>query len=518
MKKHISIILIIMLLVCNINVNCYAMELPNHDFNYDSLESYWKLMQDVGFIVSYPAYSAGKTLGSILKKYLNSVEAGSGDNITSDEDAGNWARNNISINGDGNIVLNDNAKAFINYSINDFVDNNPAYIYTYNNENCVSYFSNTLMYVKTVNLVRTLQDQYYCLCVLRDDSNGPWMWCIGKNKYPYLCAVANNFYRPPYMIKCQLFDGLTREDISEADKYYHWDKNTKDYVELSASENRINYYPYMTLDPSLGFNLMTNDTGWTRGTMFTVGGSTPIRYFRSVSDINAESVLYQSYYYNNSVYNNWNNSIGDYTVTNDNSNKTSYGDITSYIDSYNTENGYPPNPSTIEIHIHNENNPVPTPTPTPDNPSGGGGNNGGTVSGNTNNGGSASASATANNSGVNVTVNNNHNINLNVPGLSGNSSGSGTVSGNGNGSGGIFDWISDIGCVIGEFIKNVGSLIADVINGITETITTILADIPNIISVLVEFVYGGLPDELKAIVTLGITTVIFVGVIKMMRK
>ena len=71
---------------------------------------------------------------------------------------------------------------------------------------------------------------------------------------------------------------------------------------------------------------------------------------------------------------------------------------------------------------------------------------------------------------------------------------------------------------IGDFIKNVGQLLADVIKGISETITTVLSTLPNLLSGLVEFVYAGLPDELKALVTLGLTAVVLVSVIKILRK
>ena len=68
------------------------------------------------------------------------------------------------------------------------------------------------------------------------------------------------------------------------------------------------------------------------------------------------------YYINNTVYNNWKNSSGDYTFSNDNSNHVTYGDITNYIDDHHSETGYYPTIPEINVYIENQQNPT-NPTP-----------------------------------------------------------------------------------------------------------------------------------------------------------
>lgn len=225
--------------------------------------------------------------------------------------------------------------------------------------------------------------------------------------------------------------------------------------------------------------------------------------FDSLNELKNYSRGVLPFYTNNTVYNTWDNSTGDYTVTTDNSNKASYGDITNYINSFNSENGYNPSPNDINVFIETYDPTItPTPTPNPNNPSGGGG----------------SATATANNEGINVNVYNNHTINF---GGGGSVSGNGTVSGNeiqdGGGVGNIFSFLSQIGDVLGSLIKNVGHVLAELVSGISETISALLEGIPTVFGDFMGALLGWLPEELRALITLGISAMIIVGVIKLFR-
>lgn len=417
-----------------------------------------------------------------------------GTQVEKDNFVSDYLINNTTINDSSkNYTLNQNARNLVNGVINNFISETGTY-YVYSKEltGNAGIFPSTEAYqafkqlcenYQTGNIV-TWQKQYNRALIISLSNNS----CVHYGYGGGDCDVINVYNNSNWQtISGRIFD------YDSVNKYYYDTGNTEwanPYMQKTQAGKAWNeYYWY-------GARMC-----------FTFGGVHRYLVYKTLSSLQSSNVGEAPYYYNNTVNTNYNNTTGDFTVTTDNSNHATYSGVIEYNQQYYDDHSYYPTIENIENYIENVSSPTPTPTPTPtltpDNPSGGG---------------NASASATANNSGVNVTVNNNHNISFNVPGLSGNGIGNGTVSGNGTGTGGIFDWISDIGGVIGEFIKNVGSLIADVIKGITETITTILADIPNIISVLVEFVYGGLPDELKAIVTLGITTVIFVGVIKMMRK
>lgn len=503
MRKYLCILLSSVLIFMNISYSVYA-DVPE---TYQKTKEYlWQLVKDVGFIGTLPF----KGIVELVNEIIHSKGISGEEDVTTEQEALDYAFDGISINGDGNIVLNDNAKLNINTLIDNYVNDNKYYVG----------YSLDLQYY-------AVPDVLYNFISENQDSNYVWIY-IRNNAY-YLVAYPFDDYGPV----------LISDNINDTYSYglYNYDTFVKFYDPNGPGNNQPIVEPLKVASCPVGGNSLTYLTvspwNWNNSNSFmlmkrnytyrdsdfsipTVGNSAFANGWVNVSYQTVKSYTimgtmalfessqrgYAPYYYNNNVFTDFSSSVGDYTLTNDNSNHVTYGDVTTYIDDHHSETGDFPSIPEINIWIESQPSPTPNPTPTPnpDNPSGGGSSGG--------------ATASANNEGINININNNHNINVGFPSLSGN-----TVSGNGSGSsGGIFDWISNIGGVIGDFIKNVGQLIADVIKGLTETITTVLADIPNIISSLVEFVYGGLPDELKAIVTLGITTVIFVGVIKMMRK
>lgn len=164
-------------------------------------------------------------------------------------------------------------------------------------------------------------------------------------------------------------------------------------------------------------------------------------------------------YYESDKWNSYKNNSDNYTVDSSNSNNVTYGDVTNYVNNYYGQNGeYPSNPV---INVYIENNV----------PSGNGGDNGGG---------------------------------------SGGSGGSGDL--------GIFDFLSRIGEVLGNLIKNLGNVLAELIEGISETITTLFESIPTVFSTFLQGVVGWLPPELLALLTLSISAMVIVGLIKMFRS
>ena len=223
------------------------------------------------------------------------------------------------------------------------------------------------------------------------------------------------------------------------------------------------------------------------GTYLLTQTSQKFKVYNSVQDILYDD-LGQSPYYTDNSYSNNSGVINSGTYR-----PVTYGDITNYINSFNTENGSYPSPNEINIYI---NNYVPDNPSNPDNPSGGG------------DSGSGSGSFVNNNQPV---FNNNPSINVNLGGGS-----SGTVSG--NGIGGIFDFLGTIGSLIGDLISGIGQALVGILEGITSAVQVVVEGIPNVLEPLLSFVFGGLPEEIKALMTLGISAVLLIAVVKAIRK
>lgn len=236
----------------------------------------------------------------------------------------------------------------------------------------------------------------------------------------------------------------------------------------------------MSLSPSSSF-------GTSQGTYLFTGSSQKFKVYNSVQDILYDD-LGQSPYYTDNSYSNNSGVINSGTYK-----PVTYGDITNYINSFNTENGSYPSPNEINIYI---NNYVPDNPSNPDNPSGGG------------DSGSGSGSFVNNNQPV---FNNNPSINVNLGGGSG-----GTVSG--NGIGGIFDFLGTIGSLLGDLIKGIGEALVGILEGITSAVQVVVEGIPNVLAPLIGFVFEGLPEEITALMTLGITAVLLIAIVKAIRK
>lgn len=183
------------------------------------------------------------------------------------------------------------------------------------------------------------------------------------------------------------------------------------------------------------------------------GKNIVIKVYRTINDMK-ESNLGISPYYITDSYNNFSNTSGSYnTTTTDNS--VTYGDVTNYINNYYGDNGKYPTPEDIKIQIEI----------------------------------------------------------IQSGGAGGGSGGSGGDSGDL----GIFDFLSRIGQVLGNLIKNLGNVLAELVEGLAETVNSLFASIPQVFSAFMEGVFGWLPSELLALITLGISAMILVGIIKIFK-
>ena len=181
------------------------------------------------------------------------------------------------------------------------------------------------------------------------------------------------------------------------------------------------------------------------------------KVYNTVNDLRGALTGNQPYYITNKWNDFSNNNSGNYMVDSSNSNNISYGDVTNYVNNYYGENGSYPSAPVINIYIENN---------IPDN--GGGGSGGG-------------------------------------------------GSGGGDDDIGIFDFLSRIGQVIGNLIKNLGNILAELVEGISTVVSSLLESIPTVFNDFLGGILGWLPPELRALLTLAISAMVIVGLIKMFR-
>lgn len=168
-------------------------------------------------------------------------------------------------------------------------------------------------------------------------------------------------------------------------------------------------------------------------------------------------------YYTTNTWNDFSNSTGDYTVDSNNVNTVTYNDIVNNNQNYYDDHGTYPNPTQTQEYINNTNN-----------------DNRKTI------------------------INNYYN--------------GGTVSGNGSGSSGnIFGWLSKLGDVLGNFIKNIGELIVKLVDSIANIITSITDKLPNLFTPLLKYIFEWLPDDYQALIGLAIVAMVTVGIIKVIK-
>ena len=433
-----------------------------------------------------------------------------------DNSINEYINNNTTYNNQNNSkTYNNNSRYVLNYLSNYYITNSGVkYDYSYDIVKNTGVFVNSDAYIATKNEIQAVNGNY--VVCLRNYWNSPEICIINLNNCGLVLKQTQSTY-----------------DYVNAYNYSNWNASAVTWKKYNSNTKAYQNNNTITL-PDLNFakntNSSFNSNGWLA---VTFGGEGVYKIYMSLNDLKTSSIGQAPYYINNTVYNSYKNTSGDYTVNTDNSNHATYGDVQTYIDDHHTETGTYPSPTEIEIYIENipapTPIPTPTPTPSPDNPSGGGSGSGNTVSGN-GLGGNASATATAqggqggqggqasaNNEGINITINNNHNINLGGgSGLSGN-----TVSGNGSGTsggiGGIFDFLSQIGDFLGSLIKNIGNVLADIVTGIGSVVSSLLKVIPTVFNDFLGGVLGWLPPELRALVTLSISAMIIVGLIKLFR-
>lgn len=511
--KRIGLILLSsIILTININ-NCVVMAYTNDpieqsivEFTGGILKGYNKLLRYAGIIID-AGIEASRSYGNFVKARL--IALGLLESDATDEDVKEFFDQNISTDGE-NVTYSPQMVTYIKNEINDIFNNYGfRYVYSIDLNLNVAKFQDAVFYAKLSQMLSTYENAQANLWVVTQQGKSYFVSFNKDIEYAFV------YWKPYsgqginyYDVSCWNFNTwnqlnpLSNNDFS----IFEYDNNTQEFIDAESINLGYNTTNQLFgVEPSTNLSYLAGNYNY----FLSKNGNKVYKMYATIDDMKSGSVGQQRYYVSDS-YNDFSQvTTGSYNTTNDSHNIT-YGDITTYINKYYDDNGTNPNPTEIYIYINNN---IPDSDPSnPDNPSGGNGGTGGS-------GGNATATATANNGNVNVTINNNPSITLGLPTLSGNGVSGNTVSGNGISGGvdNIFGFISYLGQVLGNLIKNVGNALVDLVEGIAEIIASIFEAIPNVFNDFMTGVFGWLPAELRALIVLAISAMLIVGIIKLIR-
>ena len=505
MKKRLSVILIITLISTILNIKeCYALDtLTGINSVYNALNNAqttqeksnairdWigKNSESAGFI--YDFVSVQPPASTLISLLPSSVVSGLGSDPTDEQvyDATiNFIQNNQTVS-DNSVTNNTDINTFIKNFHDDTVKNNLVYCYSYG----LYTISDGYVLPKNTSVFRSVAQLESALTLMSGNNNTNYainnydknyVWWLNNpsNGYQYLYKFS--LIEHPYLVfknatgganptgdktAVMVVNSYDNTLLQPADECYRWNGTSGEWeLQESASYNNGTVRNIgLKNDPkkdSNDYSIILNYF------------SREYRWFSYSSALSPQDVMTQPYYYNHDVWQDFSSTTGDYVVTDENINTVSYGDVVNYINSFNTENGYPPTASEININIEKEDDEN-------KNPSGGGG------------------------------------------------SGSGSDSGSGDDSSGSdagSSILGQLGKVIGDLLKGIIAFITGILEGIVEgltslleSLTTLISDfveaIPNVISPLIGWVFDGLPSEIQALIILGIGLGITISIIKIIR-
>lgn len=252
----------------------------------------------------------------------------------------------------------------------------------------------------------------------------------------------------------KIYNPTTWQALSSSDTFPSGSQFTKQIKTDGSTEDRSNG---MWTFAWTNQNNSTFNMDQTTPHVVTSGRTILYKMYRNLNSLK-EATLGQSPYYISDSYNTNKNISGSYNTNTSNiDNSITYGDIISYEDSFNTTNGRYPSDQDIYNYINNY---------IPDNGGGGSGGSGG--------GGS----------------------------------GSGT---------GIFDFLSELGGVLGNLISNLGQALTNIVRGISELITSIVTDLPTMFFDFIGAFFSWMPDEWVVLLSTALACMLIFGIIKIFR-
>lgn len=501
MKKRISILMVLTILIINICVlPVHASVLTNslkdakeaqqamldlfdnaNHIDSTALNNFFKAAGTLcGFIAAYTQFSQSNFTGIFNSKNYGGLTIPQDSTEQETMDAiGEYLCDNVVIT-DNDISFNNGTDKILKDYLNSIIANSGyKYVYSYDINEHLELFNDGNLYNATRRFLIQYQNDNLII--------GAWnaaqdFILIPKDAYT-ITSVKENWENQPATV--YLYDFVSWQMITGSFDAYTYDNVSHNFVKRPNMDKGQDATRVCVASDSLGLSMPFYPQFY----LVTVGTTYTLKSYATLADLKSDSTGIAPYYVTQ-YYGDFINNTGDYKVNSDNYNPITYGDITAYIDSYNTQNGVNPSPDQIQIHIDNNIT------------SGGGGSS--------SSGQGATATATATNGDVTV----NNNINIGWPTSSGNSISQNDID---EGTSSIFGFISSIGKYLADLIKNLGSALAELIGALTSIITDITENIPNLFSGIIEIVFSGLPDEIRAVILLGITLMVTYGIFKMIR-
>ena len=329
-----------------------------------------------------------------------------------------------------------------------------TYLYSCNIALSATSFSNGDLYRAIISELNAHQNNYLCL-LQRSGSDFVLYFIPNKGSLGFIqTAITNQLTIDSACYSMTNWNQLKYNDIEGViiKKY----NSSTHYFESQSSDNNNTITQILTADKTKVFDSSFINASGYRVT-FTNNMNYTVKVYKTLNDLKNDTLGRSPYYLSDKWQNFINSGNTSITYNNDNSNNYTYGDVISYVDSFNTQNGDYPSPQQIEIII-NQN--------TPDDGGGSGGGGGG--------GGSGGGSS-------------------------------------------IWDFLSQIGDALGNLISNLGSVLAELIQGISEIISSLFEAIPTVFNDFLAGLLGWLPVELRALITLSISAMVIVGLIKMFK-
>ena len=510
MKKIFSVFLIIAVLICNVNIyhvqastNWFAVLTNAADVfvntssptQQSTLQLINDFLQTNGF-ASAIANSVSPASDDIIKYFSSQIDASQANKTLQENiEAIRECVENGFTGGDSSVTFNNTLHNAIYNTANYYVqESSGKRYYCCDLQQSQQYFSTA----EISNISSILQEYpnyiFYLFYNLSDGSN--WLLGMSPNggQLYGVCRVRYNnqdewwsciFYRAKSVngiVSCERFVANSEDDMVA---FYRRNGSGDNFEQFQLTYpwtgTDINSYaqPYDScyFISTSGHSVDGNNFGqypkaisMTNQSLLCFASDSALQTY-----VNTYGIGKQAYYYNNQVWSDFSNhTSGDYTVDNSNVNTVTYGDVISYVnDSHDTNNNYPDN-STVNTWIETTNN---------NNNSGGG---------------------------------------------SGDDSGGGSGGSGSDDSGSIFDWLKTLGKALGDLISGVGNFLSEIVAGlvdaitnlldaITTLITGVLESLTNIFSGLIEFIFAGLPDDIRNVLSLALTVAILISVLKLIR-
>lgn len=497
MKKIISLFMIITILICTVNIfDVFALSSGLTSFNNalnllresestDNKEKFvegWNmLLQNSGFMSDYiTSTSVGGLVDVLADLYDTDLQnASTQDKIDAlcdyilngglvEDSSGNFV---------GTELYNNLIKSTVDYVVN---NSGMKYVYSFDLNRFTTSFGNGALYRGLKDLVSDNQDNNKIIFWWPTAYYGRiYRPCVIVYDFENCGFVPNSILNDKY-VDCFGYDLISWVSLFNSNSIskdiYYWDDLQSQFINDNSLIDTMYFDNFFTvLDkqnsiiPSGFIDIQNNHASQryvvSNNKVFTYCLYSDLNTLKSYSDGKAP------YYYNNNVWQDFSNSTTGYTYTPTNINTVSYGDVISYVDSFNTENGYYPTFDNIENHIDDKNE---------------------------------------------------DNIN------NGNDGGEGGGSGDGDGIGDIFGWLKGLGSAIASLIKGLGEFLTEIIAGLTEAITELLSGISDLIisvtqtipTVFMDFLHAcfdWMPDEWVGLFGACVLVMVLYGIIKLIR-